>query len=518
MTFDKALNAVRLVLEYQGRLRNAQILELVGGDEALLEQVRESLIFDNLAVDKSGAGLVCVRLRPSSQSEPADALFAQQVEHGSDVCWEIQCFGEKSGQFLRNEVIALIHRGDLARDDLVRASRSASWARTADVPEFRAEFRRLSGQCVPASLTPVGTETQHAHSHVAPARQESAPAPPPQHYFLWESGKEQGPLHLEELQRRVESGQLSAEHFARTGARGGDWLPIGKLAPSLFPDASTAAGLENDNISRDEAQDVAITSTLASDSLPGKPRPDRSVPRPSPAADTASVRDVMAATVPEFAARPASRSPRVRYWSESDDVPHRSKHGLLASIQSQPIRWVAATLAVVATFAVWTRSAPSELRVYNEFMGIWKSYEVLKETRAGPDEWRDFCERSVAQVEPLVNELEEYATAEDPVRQELFWAGKYCLIGLLRGRGGGQTEREEAFLRHMDRARRFREGDSVGDESLAENQAADAKSEGDSADPTSSALIVLESMIPPGAPGFRPLSRPGAVRQSAETR
>ena len=57
MGFDEAKAAVLLMLRQQGKARNSELLQLIGGDAALLELVREELLFQEQAEDIRGAGL-----------------------------------------------------------------------------------------------------------------------------------------------------------------------------------------------------------------------------------------------------------------------------------------------------------------------------------------------------------------------------------------------------------------------------------------------------------------------------
>jgi hypothetical protein len=57
MGFDEAKAAVLLMLRQQGKARNSELLQLTGGDAALLELIREELLFEEQAEDIRGAGL-----------------------------------------------------------------------------------------------------------------------------------------------------------------------------------------------------------------------------------------------------------------------------------------------------------------------------------------------------------------------------------------------------------------------------------------------------------------------------
>ena len=60
MTFEQARAAALALLTAQGRAKNSELLAAVGGDQQLLARVREDLIFDDLAKDKDGVGLIAV--------------------------------------------------------------------------------------------------------------------------------------------------------------------------------------------------------------------------------------------------------------------------------------------------------------------------------------------------------------------------------------------------------------------------------------------------------------------------
>jgi WD40 repeat protein len=60
MDFDDARNAVLRLLGQMGKAKNSEMLEAIGGDESLLELVRKDLIFNDLAEDKKGHGLIYI--------------------------------------------------------------------------------------------------------------------------------------------------------------------------------------------------------------------------------------------------------------------------------------------------------------------------------------------------------------------------------------------------------------------------------------------------------------------------
>jgi WD40 repeat protein len=75
MNFDEAREIVLQILRTKGKAKNSEMLQALGGDTGLLEQVREDLLFNDLAEDKKGVGLIYTgpALRPELSNEPAAA-------------------------------------------------------------------------------------------------------------------------------------------------------------------------------------------------------------------------------------------------------------------------------------------------------------------------------------------------------------------------------------------------------------------------------------------------------------
>ena len=63
MNFDDARKVVLELLRKNGKAKNSEMLALFGGDEQILAQVREDLLFNDLADDKKGVGLVYLNER-----------------------------------------------------------------------------------------------------------------------------------------------------------------------------------------------------------------------------------------------------------------------------------------------------------------------------------------------------------------------------------------------------------------------------------------------------------------------
>lgn len=77
MNFEDAKSAALRLLISKGAARNSELIEAVGGDAALFDRVREDLIFNDLAEDKKGVGLIYVGPEASSARQRESATPQQ---------------------------------------------------------------------------------------------------------------------------------------------------------------------------------------------------------------------------------------------------------------------------------------------------------------------------------------------------------------------------------------------------------------------------------------------------------
>ena len=80
MNCEQARASVLTLLQAQGRAKNSELLALLGGDRELLDQVREDLIFHDLAKDKDGMGLIALAsAAPTPESASAAPVTKPRV-------------------------------------------------------------------------------------------------------------------------------------------------------------------------------------------------------------------------------------------------------------------------------------------------------------------------------------------------------------------------------------------------------------------------------------------------------
>ncbi len=77
MNFDEALVIVQSLLKKEGKALNSQMTDALGRDRELFERVREYLIFNDLAEDKKGVGLIYTG--PKDEKAPGPAVGSEEA-------------------------------------------------------------------------------------------------------------------------------------------------------------------------------------------------------------------------------------------------------------------------------------------------------------------------------------------------------------------------------------------------------------------------------------------------------
>ncbi|MDB5337905.1 MAG: hypothetical protein JWN70_3524 [Planctomycetaceae bacterium] len=435
MHLEQGIAVALRLLQQQAKAKNSELLELLGGDQELLEKVRESLIFDDLAQDKNGVGLVYAgpAASPATNESPPEQPRPQPAARPTPP--------------------------PLARPHLI--------------PRPPARPGPLLAPPSAAAKPPAGPPTLRLGT-----------------FYIWKAGTETGPFDFSELQSRAADGQLTHQEFVKTGLDG-DWIPSNKIS-GLFPDADKAAVdllLAPDHSI--PVVETAIANPAASAPIEAPVVPPDTAPRTAPISANTS----QAAPATD----PSTRSPRVSYWTPEPETVNRT---LYQRVRQQPIRWLSGPILLLIAFGGFWYWPLSEKYVYTEFQAVWTEMKGLRDHQASPKEWRDFTEKSKARVLPLCERLERSVNSKRPARQELLWAGRHCLLKLLEGSATEPGMVAKLYERHMDRAQKMMAGEKL-------DEAIPASTE-DPADPTSPAKAVTPeiSLIPPGAPGYKPPVKP----------
>ena len=158
MTLDEAFAAASRLLDQRGQLMNAHLFRLVEGDENLFRDVRDRLIVNGIAADRSGVGLVrstpknhCVAEIHANQTQVASAA-AQTIEEiaspsqiailesgpvqpddWSEAQWWVMKRGVR-GPVNLIELCHLRQSGEIEASDVVRQGLQGLWLQVDEVP------------------------------------------------------------------------------------------------------------------------------------------------------------------------------------------------------------------------------------------------------------------------------------------------------------------------------------------------------------------------------------------------
>ena len=147
MTLDEAIQAATTLLEQRGQLLNMHLIRLVEGDKDLFREVRERLIQDGLAEERSGAGLARIGAATKDRS---DVSAGSSVDIGGNFAssgrssafrqadWWLMTSGAIRGPLDLAELCHLRRSGKIMPADVVRHGTQGLWRQPDDVPELAA--------------------------------------------------------------------------------------------------------------------------------------------------------------------------------------------------------------------------------------------------------------------------------------------------------------------------------------------------------------------------------------------
>lgn len=352
MHLEQGIAVALQLLQQQAKAKNSELLELLGGDPELLEKVRESLIFDDLAQDKNGVGLIYV----GPAAAPA------------------------------------------TNDSHPEQSRPQPAPRPPPPPLARPH---------PIPRPPVRPGPLLVPSSAAVKPAASPPATRPGTFYIWKAGTETGPFDFSELQSRAADGQLTHQEFVKTGLEG-DWIPSNKIS-GLFPDADRAA------VDMLLAPSHGVPVVEAAAARPAAPAPiEKAVPPPETSPRTALIAANAGQAGP--ATDPSTRSPRVSYWTPEPETVHRTLYQRVRQQPIRWLSGPSLLLIAFACFWYWPLSEKhvyTEFQaVWTEMKGLrdhqaspkeWRDFTEKSKSRVLP--LCERLERSVNSQRPARQEL-----------------------------------------------------------------------------------------------------------------
>ncbi|MFQ5732031.1 MAG: GYF domain-containing protein [Planctomycetaceae bacterium] len=407
------------------------------------------------------------------ESIPAEAPAAVAEQPASDA-WYYRSLGLELGPMPLAELIQMTVDGTISADDSVRSGAAGAW-RSASTVDVLAPILDVASRASavpspeprdhPAPLTPAieeetpssietlrdaGTEVEddigdiddvEEGVDVEDLRDDEPDEPPPNEtmvgdeaasagpvaesigsdrWFCRIDGVEHGPLSYKELSAMAQHGRIDRGNQVRSGEDGA-WLPaasIGGLFAGSAPSSARGAGA----------------------GMPyAPPKPIVSTPK-----RTRAPRDPL---------MPKIKEQFVSNWKVLSGVA-----GLMFAA------------GLIALFSSGVFRKP-DAEYLNMLQAIYDKHKALKKRKANPDEWAPLvaeAEELKARIGPA---LESTARANNPVRQELFWATKYELVPMLQRYAAGDKDKprddsidhEKEFATHLKNARKLLNGESIAD-------------------------------------------------------
>lgn len=396
MTLDEAILAAAQLLKQRGQLLNGHLLRLVDGDKELFREVRERLIDDGIAEDRSGVGLAPVARQANSSREsnaigstssgqatapsaPSAALLSTVAE------WWLMSSGAVHGPFTLATLCEMRRAGEVKPGDVVRCGTKGQWQQPDDVPD-------LSNARPPESARPnsfrIGERflaEREAYRPTAGNRIPSLQAPGKRGYVA------------------------PVEEFDSNPAT---------TSPKDDKNSKSASSLPSGT---DVEKDLGVTQTT-----PASSDTRRYVP-PEKVLALASQR------------QPGLLS---RSWNIAADHAGGSNR----------LKVILALCVVAGLLIYWWRQPPAARVIYDEFTACRAAIMKLQDRRAKRSEWAPVVDQYRPRVQAIVNRLSSRATDRYRIQKELYSAGTYGLLPLLEN-PMDPTFAERAFDQHMANAR-----------------------------------------------------------------
>lgn len=510
MTLEDAKSLAIDLLREKGQLLNAQLLRLVDSDELLMQEVRESLIFDDQAVDKNGVGLRAIIRKPTAPevdpvsvnqatSSPASNENDAPRSPETSLCPDrIASVGTTPTRWAEHELKSLCEltrNGLHSQKGLTNSQEIESGVAPDDTTVADSNACSLGFSAKLQHGTPAATSQE---LELDGMRHDSTGKV--QRFFLWNAGREEGPLVREELEKRVAEKQLALTDFVKQ--EGDDeWIPISEAIRRVehcserkwnrtrkAPRDEEAAGLPGhsgpSSNTASANDDVAAIAPIAGEPLP---QADKTA--------SSNHEKAKSAAAPALAEKKQSRSrPSVRALAEIQSSPivagWRKCEQHLGAMR---LRRAAALLVVgLAAWIYWTWP-PAPDTIYVSFMRCRIEMDGLQDKNGPPEEWAKFAAVQRPRIERLVSTLQRRASANRPADQELLWAGEKCLLSILQKGPGATAGLNQLFSTHMRNARRILDGEPPA----VEVASTDATSTGGSVGSPAVYSPLPTGMIPP---------------------
>lgn len=165
-----------------------------------------------------------------------------------------------------------------------------------------------------------------------------------------------------------------------------------------------------------------------------------------------------AATASKQIAQPDQQTPVEQPATPARSPIHRAGVLVWAHLRYNSIVHVLLLIGVVFAVLWNVVIAPPEKTAMQTYQEIWDEIKGMRQRDASDSEWEKFTKRSEERINDVVADLESSASASNPARQELLWAGNRFLRRMLQDARGEASASEENFVKHIEKAKRVLDG------------------------------------------------------------
>jgi hypothetical protein len=109
-----------------------------------------------------------------------------------------------------------------------------------------------------------------------------------------------------------------------------------------------------------------------------------------------------------------------------------------------------AGLMAIGTF--YRPETTSDRKYFGQLLSVWVEFAQLREDEASPEQWQAFAKRVEQQMAPVVAELSETASPQQPALRHLLWAARDCLPAMIQEGPTDLRQAELEFLEHLRKA------------------------------------------------------------------
>lgn len=391
-------------------------------------------------------------------------LEAVRSKH-QNVQWYCRVLNQELGPMSAEDLMQLLFDGELAPNDEVKSSAEPEWvpARTvvflsssgSDLDVVDAEDTDMES-VVPTTGEGAAEETTEeaaaSETTEAPAEEKKEEAPvepakPPilkvrsrQKWYCKLGGMGYGPIEAHKIKMWAEQQRVEPTDLLKLGKKG-EWFEAWQIeALQLKKPAPEKPAEAAEPTKEVESTEAAPAAPEAAGAVPPTQTP---APAPLPSAAPAPA----AATPP-----PARPKPQVKVARSNpfEALGPMMDPKILGGVGGAIV--LIAILYFVPLGDLFSPSGKDELAKFKE---IHQEFLSLQQKKASDAEWSSFKSKVTTEMAPMIKELESNAGSDRPHLQQMLWAGRDYLPGMLDTARTEPSPDQEKFEKHIKEAERI---------------------------------------------------------------